>query len=71
MNWKEEISNPHSIDKKAMHKMFIKQELMRYYMYIDKEIECTIDLKKFMKEYQETINDPSAGSSITLKRRVV
>lgn len=52
------------ISREKRIKQYIKEELMRYYLYTDKIAELKIDIKAFKKKYQEILNDPPIGGSI-------
>lgn len=50
--------------KKQRDRQYIKEELMRYYMYKDKITELKVEIEQFKKEYREILNDPPIGGSI-------
>lgn len=52
------------IGTKERDKRYIKEELMRYYMYKDKIKELEDDIKQFKIKYRDIISDPPIGGSI-------
>ncbi len=52
------------ISKEERERMYIKEELMRYYMYKDKIQEIQNDIIQFKQHYQEVLNNPHIGGSI-------
>lgn len=58
MNWRFEALP--ALNKKTQTENFIKNELMNYYFYLEKKIEC----EELVKAYQCEQNDPSVGGSI-------
>lgn len=45
-------------------KQYIKEELMRYYMYKDKITKLETEIHRFKIQYRDLINDPPIGGSI-------
>lgn len=45
-------------------KQYIKEELMRYYMYKDKVMKLEDEIHRFKIKYRDLINDPPIGGSI-------
>ncbi len=58
MNWRDEAAP--KMNKETQVKNFIKNELMNYYFYLERRIEC----EETVKMYEEMCNDPSVGSSL-------
>ncbi|NBJ65258.1 hypothetical protein D5266_08720 [bacterium c-19] len=52
------------ISKEERERMYIKEELMRYYMYKEKIQEIENDIIQFKQHYQEVLNHPHFGGSI-------
>lgn len=50
--------------KEERERQYIKEELMRYYMYKDKIKELEDDIYRFKIKYRDMINDPPVGGSI-------
>lgn len=51
-------------NKEERERQYIKEELMRYYMYEDKIKELEEDIRRFKIKYRDMINDPPIGGSI-------
>lgn len=64
MNWKEREKVKPQISKEDLDKRFIKEELMRYDMYVGRVIDIKIDIMNFEKKYEEQINSPRCGGSV-------
>lgn len=52
------------IGKEERERMYIKEELMRYYMYKDKVYELENEIQQFKQHYQEVISNPHVGGSV-------
>lgn len=64
MNWKEREKTTPQISKEDLDKRFIKEELMRYDMYVGRVVDIKRDIMNFEKKYEEQINSPRCGGSI-------
>lgn len=64
MGWKDEQAKTIRVSKETRTTRFIKEELMRYYWYIEKYIDIEAHLNEFKKQYEELLNDPPVGGSI-------
>ena len=64
MNWKEEETQTSRITRESLQKRFIKEELMRYYFYLGRAKDIKAEIEEFKIEYEEELNNPSAGGSI-------
>lgn len=50
--------------REEREKQYIKEELMRYYMYEDRIKKLEDEIAEFKLEYQDILNDPPIGGSI-------
>lgn len=64
MNWKEREKTTPQISKEELDKRYIKEELMRYDMYVGRVIDIKCDISAFEKKYEEEVNFPCCGGSV-------
>lgn len=52
------------ISQEKRDKRYIKEELMRYYIYQEQLRKAESDIQRFLVKYRDMINDPPIGGSI-------